>query len=217
MRLVEVAQPMDEPIWSQRQVVGLVVSVTSPPTPIGHPLVHLDDFAISEDLIRVVDQELDRREAEFGRLFPAQPCNWYGLWMQKVFAGPRLVLLCELIESVFQTNYPACSEHRSELRKLRNSVKQAADFELSIHFELLPAGYSNSLTWEISGHCRVCKFPKPTGPCPACGDTTASIPKKKCKVLGLRPYLRLVELVGEQRSKELLARYLAKFQSDDAH
>ena len=173
------------------------------------PSLSQEAFSIDEVVVQRTDCFISNYLEKFRTLFPDNLQNWFGLWQNSRFVGPRLAFLIPLFEQL-QSLPGACEEYLQEVQKLVSASVQAEEADLPIHFELVPAGCSDGLHWEIHSHCRNCKFPKSNAKCRNCGDNTKEIAKKKSKVLGHRPYLRLVDIVGRPRAEQLVREYMEK-------
>jgi hypothetical protein len=91
-------------------------------------------------------------------------------------------------------------------RQFLQAIRRCRRHELSLHVELVPAGFSDGLHWRLQPHCQVCKqtWLDPLQSCLICGADGKYQNEIKLKVLGLRPYLKLAEMIGLAETKRIL-------------
>lgn len=93
-----------------------------------------------------------------------------------------------------------------DLSQLLAAVRQCRMSNLAMHTELVPSGFSDGTRWTIDPHCQICKtrWFDPTQPCHTCQSRGGYQNEIKLRVLGIRPYLRIAEIVGLERAKKLI-------------
>jgi len=132
------------------------------------------------------------------------PFNWYQVWQTSVWQGAELERLQKILKQI-----PATIVNVA-LAELTAAVTACVANEFSLVTELVPGGNSDGLHWTINSHCPDCKFEMSESrkDCPACGRSGVPNRMVKRKVLGLRPYVKLSRLLGDDATSELLAKYL---------
>ena len=163
------------------------------------------EVAQSDELVVMLDDVVKDLGlgASADALFKRTSPRWYGIWQTRRFEGQQLEFLLKLFTQVadrFETT-PADLEHF--LAAMSRCVKH----KLELHTDLVPPGFSDGLTWQLSGYCPDCKFAmSETGQqkCPACRRYGHPHEVRKSKVLGLRPYVFLNGVIGESKTVELL-------------
>ena len=132
------------------------------------------------------------------------PFNWYQVWQTSVWQSDELQRLQKILEQI-----PATIENVA-LAELSAAVTACVAHKFSLVTELVPGGNSDGLHWTINSHCPDCKFEmsETQKDCPACKRNGVPNRMVKRKVLGLRPYVKLSRLMGDDATSELLARYL---------
>jgi hypothetical protein len=124
---------------------------------------------------------------------------WYGVWSQRVFAGATLTKLNEICDFVRSESLP--------WRRLGAAVKTSMQEKLTLHVDLTPPGYSNGITWQTEGQCANCLAAVTDDQCVVCGSSSSPFRPRKMKVLGLRPYLKLVSIYGREETSRLVNAY----------
>ncbi len=165
-----------------------------------------DFVAILENVIQNLD--LSRTRSVFTTTTP----RWYGLWQNMILNCEQLNLLYEILESGTTQclNEGAHPDEIADLILLRNALKRCIEHRLKFHVELIPPGISDGRTWTLAAHCPDCKFEMPPvgrQNCTACGRTGNPVGQRKSKVLGLRPYVNLVGVLGKQMTAEFMRRF----------
>ena len=131
--------------------------------------------------------------------FPKTSPAWYGVWSVGEFSKEQLKFLdrvCSLVEST-----------SIAWRRLALAIKWAAKDELKFVCALTPPGNSDGAHWTIESHCVACGFSKTNSACNACCDISPPRASRKMKVLGLRPYLNLVSIVGKDATTAIVESY----------
>ena len=141
--------------------------------------------------------------ATAGTLFKPTSPVWYGIWRKKQFAGQELDFLLK----VFTHIAGQFEDPPADVADFVAALRRCAEHELVLHAELVPPGFSDGTTWEISAYCPDCRCPSQSSgqqKCPACKRYGHPHEIRKSKVLGLRPYVFLNGVIGESKTVELL-------------
>ncbi len=169
------------------------------------------DGSESDAIVAMLDQAIDQLglSGAAEELFKPTRPRWYGIWKSKRFAQQKLDFLLKAFNQLadqFEAR-PADLEH------FLAALKRCAKHELTLHVELVPPGFSDGQTWQISGCCPDCGFAMPAvgqQKCLACKRYGHPHEIRKSKVLGLRPYVFLKGVIGETKTVELLKKLKAK-------
>lgn len=136
-------------------------------------------------------------------LFKRTSPRWYGIWRTDKFEAQKLKFLHQLFAQV-ALRFETCP---SDLEHFVAALLRCVEHELVLHTELVPPGFSDGRTWQLSGYCPDCKCEmgaKGQQKCPACGRFGHPHEIRKSKVLGLRPYVFLNGVIGKSKTVELL-------------
>ena len=178
------------------------------------------DFPIRETWVGLFDSAIAELDVQILESWNKRPQNWYGVWQTQVFEEQELEnlqILLSRIAKLKSVNHHRMSRERVEpvsaieqFTQLTNAVSQCHEHGLKLHCELVPAGFSDGISWIIQSHCGVCKISREPGSqrCKCCGSTSCPIPPKRSKVLGDRPYLLLHQIIGLQQTADLFHEYL---------
>lgn len=165
------------------------------------------------DFVRLFDDAISElAPASWENLFVATTPRWYGIWKNSTLNSAQLELLVEILESIVSHCVDSSAE-RSEIADLiqfRDALIQSKNHRLKLHVELVPPGVSDGQTWTLAAHCPNCKHEmSQTGPglCSACGRAGNPHGHRKSKVLGLRPYINLADVLGDAMTTRLLKRF----------
>ena len=148
---------------------------------------------------------------------------WYGLWINRVITPAAAGVLLPLVENL--------RNRSAEWESFCISVQQCYAHNLELHVELYPRGVSDGRHWRLDPHCANCKAlwndetlwndegdgrrgNQAGKACQVCGKQWVERAEKKRKVLGIRPYMRLEHIFGNEKCEALRERYLARAQSD---
>lgn len=131
----------------------------------------------------------------FGKTAPA----WYGIWSQRVFTGANLEKLFEISDKIQSESLP--------WQRLAAAVNVAMKEKLTLHVDITPPGFSDGIAWKTEGQCAACLAAFTQSPCVICGSNAAPLKPRKMKVLGLRPYLKLVSIYGDEETSRLVNAY----------
>ena len=167
----------------------------------------IPDDPESDRIVVMLDQAVtalgldDTADTLFKKTLP----RWYGIWRQKQFAGQEL----DFLRKVF-SHVAGCFESPpADVADFVAALRRCAEQNLVLHTELVPPGFSDGTTWQISGYCPDCRCEsKSVGQqkCPACKRYGHPHEIRKSKVLGLRPYVFLNGVIGESKTVELLGK-----------
>ena len=164
-----------------------------------------EQAAIRGDLHSQFQQAFHRRAAEDDRLSAAE--LWYGLWIERV-VPPAVAEVLRLFVEEFR-------DGAQEWESFYVSLERCIQHNLDLHVELFPSGVSDGQSWRLDPHCATCKSPwdedgdrTAKKVCPVCGEQWVQQAEKKRKVLGIRPYMQLQHIFGEEKCEELRSRYL---------
>ncbi len=167
---------------------------------------------IEEDLPPILESIILRNlrkafELEFG---PGNP--WYGLWRPRILNSGQLQVLKSALELAIELTQDA-----APVRHLLDASERCLRFEIELHVELVPPGYSDGSTWVVFAHCPDCKCVVASRQeCQGCRRKGSFADERKFKVLGYRPYLLLAQVLGEKDALQFVKRYLASSKMDGA-
>ncbi len=142
-----------------------------------------------------------KKLSEFSESFSSTQPKWFGVWMESVLSGDQ----CETLHDIFGT-----LELDPDWREFRIALECCAKNELELHVEYFPPGVSDGQIWRWVESCDRCRFEleQEYRECPCCGRAVVMQSQKRRKVLGLRPYMKLKYVLGEQESERLIDDYL---------
>ena len=130
--------------------------------------------------------------------FPKTSPAWFGVWSQKKLSALQLKFLASVCDQVESDSIA--------WRRLVRAVQVSLEHGLDFRVDLTPGGFSDGTWWRIESCCQACGVSAAKTPCDVCGSTAAVLRERKTKVLGLRPYLNLVSIVGEEATKRLIGK-----------
>jgi hypothetical protein len=151
-------------------------------------------------------QEIERRAAatEGGE---AHDCSWTRVWSGPALSPAQVVSARRLLLAASDLKV----EHAWEYEELIAALDHAEQRGMSLWMEPVPAGWSDGQSWSLPDHCRFCGAEwlgcSLGGPCSSCGNTGGHQATRKLKVLGLRPYLQLSQVLGETAARQLQREY----------
>ncbi len=159
------------------------------------------------NIARLFDQMADGQTPHPLSGFPAARDAWFRIWQICVWDPSRLQVVAKLIRQVQAAEEAAAAN--PDLTNLRSAFESCVENELVLETELVPRGMSDGVHWQLEPHCRVCASEKLNAVriCGQCGHDGRSPPAVKRKVLGLRPYLLLKDLMGNRAAEELVLRF----------
>lgn len=131
--------------------------------------------------------------------------HWYSIWADHTLAGNRLVFVTGLFQSVAEHGPDAI---RQTAREFHRVLENCQSSQMTMDVELVPAGYSDGISWTIGRHCDQCKAPfdDSAKSCRVCKKQGGGHPEIKKRVLGLRPWVPLNRVVGEGNVEEFLSK-----------
>lgn len=143
-----------------------------------------------EDAVQSIDSPLP---------FPKTSPGWFGVWNCQSFSKEQLGFLDRVCSTV---------KHESiAWKRLAFAIKQAYANNLKFICSLLPRGDSDGTHWIIESQCPACGDSRSASPCDTCCDDSAPLRSRRMRVLGLRPYLNLASVVGEEAAKKLVEKH----------
>ena len=161
-----------------------------------------------DELVVMLDDVV--RDLEMGQsadaLFESASPRWYGIWRTEKFGAQQLKFLLIVFSELAQ-RLATCPK---DLEYFVAALSRCVEHGLVLHAELVPPGFSDGRTWQLSGYCPQCKCEMKTAAqqkCPACGRFGHPHEIRKNKVLGLRPYVFLKGVIGESKTIELLRKF----------
>jgi hypothetical protein len=173
---------------------------TSDESPSFMRLMECEDASDQRDAESIVVQfESAMQSMAVSTPFPITSPSWYGVWSCKKFSAEQLSYLCQACEKI--------QSQSIAWRRLSRAVRVSLDHNLEFRCELTPPGNSDGRSWSTERSCANCGFASSAIPCNVCGSTAAPLRARKMKVLGLRPYLKLVSIVGESETKRLVEKF----------
>lgn len=133
--------------------------------------------------------------------------SWYQCWSGPSL-GPTAIASARQrlidVEDLFR-------EQSKELAELLAALELAEQRGLELWIEPVPAGSSDGQAWTLPAHCRCCGAEWPTqalgGSCPACARGGSYQAPRRLKVLGLRPFLQLSQVLGDSVARQLQGEY----------
>ncbi len=136
--------------------------------------------------------------------FQSASANWFAIWRCQQWTSSNLHSLLKILDEVQRT-----VSNDTNLRELAAAAKTCMSNQMVLETELVPSGHSDGLHWMINSHCPDCKseMPEDVRQCPECGKSGAPNRTAKRNVLGLRPYVYLKHLIGEENTKKRLLEY----------
>ena len=131
--------------------------------------------------------------------------HWYSLWADRTLAGNRLELAANLFRSVADHGPLVIKQAAREFHRV---LETCQNHRLNIDVELVPAGYSDGISWTIGRHCDQCKSPFEGSwkSCRVCKKQGGGHPEIRKRVLGLRPWVALTRVIGEANMKDFLSK-----------
>jgi hypothetical protein len=136
--------------------------------------------------------------------FHSKSANWFAIWRCQQWNSSNLYGLLNILDQVRRT-----ISNDTNLRELAAAARTCMTNQLILETELVPSGRSDGLHWTINSHCPDCKFEMSESDrhCPECGKSGAPNRTAKRNVLGLRPYMFLKHLIGQENAEQRLREY----------
>lgn len=151
-----------------------------------------------------VQQRLDQPELSdaFVNHFRFPQPSWYGIWAARVLKAKQLQTLHKILEPIEFADV--------SWQQFRQAVYLCLQNQLDLHLDYFPSGHSDGIRWKLDRHCEYCKSPRPDSgiQCQECQRMYVAQSAKKRKVLGIRPYMRLEQILGQATCEALVCRYL---------
>ncbi len=137
---------------------------------------------------------------------PTRPV-WYGLWARGELNSRQLSILHQVFSCLDKSDVG----RYEEVTALCRAIDVCLAHGQLLDVELIPAGHSDGLTWTIQPHCDRCKaaFGTEQSGCRVCGKAGRGHPEIKRKVLGLRPWVDLSQVIGSDCSAFIQRHHLA--------
>ncbi|QEG21526.1 hypothetical protein [Mariniblastus fucicola] len=146
--------------------------------------------------LSIVDQfEAAFLSQEDSGLFPTTSPRWFGVWSQGKFTKQQLVWLDRVCQQIDSASIA--------WQRLARAVRVSIEHDLEFRVDLTPAGSSDGVCWHVESCCSCCGASDPEALCKVCGTKAAPLRARKTRVLGLRPYLKLVAIFGAEETKRL--------------
>ena len=158
------------------------------------------------------DQLLERFDLRGGRggggKVSVPLAGLYQLWQTERWEGERLLQL-QAIWAAAQSLFTRSDEAREEWSHFSDAIERSVQSALVLVTELVPAGHSDGRVWRLFPHCSRCRamMSLEESCCVVCGRDGRPHPEIRRKVLGLRPYGRLVDRIGPERTRLVVAKW----------
>ena len=155
----------------------------------------------SLDLVNEFDSIADETFASL----PRANRNWYRVWQVQHWANSELAILSQIFRSLPDETV----SQSDDLADLCDAIAICVAHQLVLETELLPAGSSDGNQWTLEAHCSVCKkeSKESKGTCQECGMKGTWKPDTRRRVLGLRPYMILKDIIGWEQTEQLLKEF----------
>ena len=159
-------------------------------------------FSVSDDDTNWVE-EFENVNATDHSEFDQARRLWFSIWQTERWDQTNLRPLQFLLESVLAQK---TSGSEAEFVRFCDAVNRCIEHGLELQTELVPCGHSDGVTWTIEHCCSKCRcdLQPDSKSCEECGCVASPMSQQKRKVLGLRPYMLLKDLVGESQTVQLL-------------
>lgn len=140
---------------------------------------------------------------------PTIGSGWTRIW-----TGPRLRLAAVAAARAHLNRAVDLFAHQAwECAELLAALEHAEQHGQGVWLEPVPAGWSDGKVWSLPAHCRVCGTEwsgQPGGGCcRECSSSGSYQAARRLKVLGLRPYLQLSQVLGQAAAQQLQLDYEA--------
>lgn len=146
------------------------------------------------------------QNADGGNLagFPESRHAWFRIWQIRQWRSPELQQLDGFLDQI-----NGAGDDAGEVLRFHRAVKACLANRLLLVTELVPRGRSDGISWVIEPHCSIChcEMKAESRKCGECGTSAAPLPAQKRKVMGLRPYMLLTDLVGTEATRVLIKKY----------
>jgi hypothetical protein len=121
-------------------------------------------------------------------------------------AGIELEWLLQLMRARVLPDLGSTKARWPEFSAWITALELAQQNQLRMHLEFVPAGVSDGVNWDLPASCGACNAHRSSRihPCSICGTEGMWREGRRRKVLGLRPYLKLVDIVGREKTEQLV-------------
>ncbi len=129
------------------------------------------------------------------------------LWLEPTPNREALWRHAQLCQTLSE-RFPASFEHYAAYQQ---AIQVALTQSISLHWQLVPRGETDGLTWTIAAHCPRCRAPLASDIryCQVCQYQGHPEPARRRKARGQRPYTPLATFLGDAGAAEFLRRYRA--------
>ena len=126
---------------------------------------------------------------------------WFRIWQNQVWSGKQLAEL-----NRFCSTLPSADSLSFDFQNFVRAIQACQENRLELVTELIPSGESDGNQWTIRAHCLdcQCEMADDARRCGECGRIGHPVSANRRKVLGLRPYMLLKEIIGIEQTGELL-------------
>jgi len=128
---------------------------------------------------------------------------WYGLWSADKLDGQWRNSISEIFDRLV-----ARGEVPTDWRRFAQALTICCAQNWPLTVQFIPAGRVAGHAWTVGPYCPDCRAPMDgkIRACTSCGRRGRGHPAIRRKALGHRPFVPLDTLVGDARSRELVAR-----------
>ena len=139
---------------------------------------------------------------------------WFRIWQTECWDRKNLLPLQNLLAEIRQRE---SGWKDDELNRFDNAIQCCIENQLELQTELVPRGHSDGVTWVIEPCCSNChcEMKLTANECDECGQAKRPLPAQKKKVLGLRPYMQLSNLIGDEQTTRLIKKYQSRKSPSD--
>lgn len=153
------------------------------------------------------EQAIETHRSRGGQVFLETRPPWYGFWARDRWRGEDGTLneLANTIRAFEPHDWQDAAARRDWIR-FQTAVGRCLQHGLELETELVPAGHSDGLRWRLHEHCPRCRAPMDADQryCRTCRRSGGPHPPLVRKVLGLRPYGKLIQIIGLDRTNQVL-------------
>jgi len=135
--------------------------------------------------------------------FPESQRVWFRVWQIRQWAPAHMRQLCDLLEAVLHD----CVD--DDIKHFHQAVTACLTHGLELKTDLVPCGESDGIHWRLEPCCPNCRCEMEGNQrgCLECGLENIPLNTAAKKVLGLRPYMLLTDLLGQLATGELIRKY----------
>lgn len=134
------------------------------------------------------------------------PLTWSSIWRGPSLEGLSLTAAHQTLALLADQFSHATAEYQ----ELTAALQHASVNKLKVWIESVPAGWSDGQLWRLPAHCSGCGATwtgSAGGRCVECGAESSFQAERRLKVLGLRPFVQLTEVLGEPAARQLFLEY----------